>query len=502
MADDVFPLEPPHPKAAGTDLSESHSLLLYRGRMTGRWFDVEFATSHPGQEPVNHTESELDVVGDGTVTLQLSPDPHISWRFAHDGASAKGYPAPIDKWPILVPPSSLSDGFATRAGPDGPAYAVSRQPQRVGGCSRIMSLVEIGDSSIPLDEIRFYLVNFQLFFLTDDILRNGKKDEYAGIRLQVKNWRVAIERRADIFDVTNHLEFQRGYGITHHCCLWREGEDGSPDSFSFDDAKPVLEAVTLYASFVRGGMVGLALPVGYKDKKSSIEQWHVSAVDPGRYPDPHRPWPLPGWYPLYCTPDYKNPHPGTWLASLFERFATRFLHDDSESRQFWQNLLRELVYTYTDAERHDKERAIVPACTALEMLGWSILVVQEKWLTGDRHPDRGRGGYERLTAADRLRLLLKWVDLTAEVPAHMPNMLAKAAENDDRWDSAELIAWTRNRVVHPDKHDQLPNGLAQEVWMVAMQYTELIVLKLFGYDGYYRNRLNEEAVERVPWAAR
>lgn len=299
MTDDVFPLEPPHPLAAGTDLSKSHSLLLYGGGMIGRWFDVELTTTRSGQEPVKHTEPQLDVFGDGTVTLRLSPDPHIEWWFAHDGISTEGFPVPLTEWPVLIPPRSLADEFASRAGPDGPAYTPPRQPN-CAGASRIMNPVEIGDRASPLDEIRFYLVNFQVFFLTDDILRDGEKDEHAGIRLRVNDWRVEIERRADLIPVVMlHLQLQRGYGITHHCRLWREGGDGSPDSFSFDDAEPVLEAITLFASLVRGGMVGLALPVGYKDKEASIERWHVSAVDPGRYADPHRPWPLPGWYPLY-----------------------------------------------------------------------------------------------------------------------------------------------------------------------------------------------------------
>ena len=300
--------------------------------------------------------------------------------------------------------------------------------------------------------------------------------------------------------VLHHPEFHREYGVTHNSRLWREREDGLPDSFSFDDAEPVLEAVSLYASLVRGGMVGLALPVGYKDKESLIERWHVSTVDSGCYPDPHRPWPLPGWYQLFRPPGYENPHPGTWLAPLFESFAARFLHDEPESRRFWQDLLRELVYTYTDAETHDKERAVVSACTALEMLDWSILVVQEKWLTGYRHPDRGRGAYERLTAADRLRLLLKWAGLSTEIPGHMSKMLSRAAQSNGNVDTAELISWTRNRVVHPDKHDQLADGMAAESCVVAIWYTELVMLELLGYEGYYRNRLNKEVVERVPWA--
>ena len=91
--------------------------------------------------------------------------------------------------------------------------------------------------------------------------------------------------------------------------------------------------------------------------------------------------------------------------------------------------------------------------------------------------------------------------MTPEIPAHLSKLQAKAADNNGKMDGADLITWTRNRVVHPDKHDQLPDGLAPDCWMVAMWYAELIILKLLGYDGYFRNRLNGEAVERVPWTA-
>ena len=302
--------------------------------------------------------------------------------------------------------------------------------------------------------------------------------------------------------VLKYIEGHQGYGVIHHGRLWREGADGSPEDFTFEEAEQVLTALTLFASFVRGGMVGLALPVGYKDDQSLFERWHVTPVDPGRYPHPHRTWPLAGWYPLYRPTGYENPHPATWLPSLFESFAEKFVHVDDETRQFWQSVLCELVYTYTDAERVEKERAIVPACTALETLGWAILVVQEKWLTGDRHPNRGRGGFERLSAADRLRLLLRWAGLSTDMSANLPKMVAKAMETNGKSDSAELVTWTRNRVVHPDKHDQLPDGLSSEAWMVAMWYTELSILRLLGYDGYFRNRLNAEAVERVPWTGK
>ena len=34
-----------------------------------------------------------------------------------------------------------------------------------------------------------------------------------------------------------------------------------------------------------------------------------------------------------------------------------------------------------------------------------------------------------------------------------------------------------------------------------MWYAELTILKLLGYNGYFRNRLKNETVERVPWAS-
>lgn len=151
-----------------------------------------------------------------------------------------------------------------------------------------MRAIEIGDRSGRLDEIRFYLVNFQVWFLTEHVKRNEETDKLAGMRLCSNEWRVEIERRADFNDVQVRIEEQRGYGITHHCRLWRARADSSPESFDFDDAEPVLEAVALFASFVRGGMVGLALPVGYRKDASTFESWGVSAVDAGRYPDPYR----------------------------------------------------------------------------------------------------------------------------------------------------------------------------------------------------------------------
>ena len=472
--------------------------LLYRGPMAGRWrntqeiysFVKSFEPPLPDEELQNFANELLTGVdGVGEFRLVLSPDPHISWWFETDF-----WPTNLG-WPELVPPSMLSLGLATRAGPDGPPGYV-RSNRSSMGLSRVMFPVRIGRSNEPIDEVRFFLVNFQIYELVDVVCRGGQTDSDALLSLRVNGWRIDIERRLDFAQALNHLEEKRGYAVTHNCRLSREDGQGERQTFTFEESEAVLEAIQLFASFVRGGMVGVALPIGYLNALPVFEQWHVTSADPGRYPDPNRPRPFPGWYVWI---DVNRLGVSKWLPPLFNQFATKWWHLDIQLKKFWRNVFRQLIYTYTDAERIDESRAIVPAGTALETLGWAILVVKERWLTDDRQPDSGRGGYDRLTSADRMRLLLRWAGLTTEIPQTLLKLRKKAASNN--WDGPQLVTWVRNRVVHPDRRDQLVDGIAAESWLLAMWYTELVILKLLGYHGFFRDRLDKGKIKRVPWAS-
>ena len=452
----IFPeLDPPHfpfPRATPT---EPLSLVLHRGPMTGRWFDVSYTTSWKSPsgewESKRVTEPQHDESGYGRISFELSPVPHLSWFF-------RSFDKPMSSgWPALVPPPALSTHFASRAGPN-------RLPDLVPppcfpfGERTLTESYRFGPTNADLDEIRFYLVNFQLVFLPDHTKRSAKVDQWSFIRLSADDWRIDVERRHDFMDsLSHHLEDRQGYAITHHGRLWREHQ-GASVPFTFEDAEPILEAVELFMSFVRGGRVALALPVGYKDAKSVVEEWRIGSADPGYRPEPrHKKQQLPGWYPIYWHPAYQHPHAPTWLPQLFAEFAAKWLDPDVNTRRFWRRMLRELVLTYTDAGRTDGARVIVHAATALETLTWAVLVVQEQQLAGEKHPAPGLPQYERLGADERLRRLLGWAGL----PTHAHSATGSPKPQDlPNADSPKLITWTRNRVVHPDKHDQLPSGLA------------------------------------------
>ena len=499
MQDLRLPIRPPHACLADSNHKAHDPVVLFSGPLKGQWDKerVRAALQRQGSPPENaeaiadNMPDEID--GVGKISFELVPEPHIKRLFS----SLEWHPSSV--WPDLVAPERPSARCATIAGnahlPD-PVLP----PSASIGLNRIMSSVQVGDPHEKLDEVRFYLVNFQVHTLTEDLQRPSAPGLFgnrnAGLSLSGDTWQISIDRRPDYSAALTHLEESRGFAITHNCRLWRQNDNGS-SQFTFVDAEVVLEAIELFTSFLRGGMVGVALPVGYRDGSVVFEQWHVTTADKGRYPDPGRRWPLEGWYVFWDGLLDPNLEPATHLPDMFVRFAKAWWDLDQGLQRVWRTVFRQVIYSYTDAERVGERRGIVPACTALETLAWAILVVKESWLKGEVPGERKKGGYERLTAADRLRLVLCWAGIPTDVATTLPSIAKKATR--ERMDGPEIVIWARNRAVHPDKNDQLTDELAAESWATAMQYTELVVLRLLGYQGHYRDRLNNGEVKPVPW---
>jgi hypothetical protein len=65
------------------------------------------------------------------------------------------------------------------------------------------------------------------------------------------------------------------------------------------------------------------------------------------------------------------------------------------------------------------------------------------------------------------------------------------------------MAAIRNTITHPTpanraKYSSHTNQARYEAWQIGLWYLELCILRVFGYQGTYRNRCTGK-VEQVPW---
>lgn len=497
-----IPLDSPHPSLRVDRISNTlddpnsivyKPILLYKGPLVVKWLKEHLEESEPpiiwSEESVNQFVKGYKVYGE--IALFLYPAPFLAWQYRRPlqyGQLPYVHALPVNTTPVFALPVNASSYLETRIPQRskqdrsyGNLISTTMTTMRIG----VLSSVEIGEATTPLDEIKFYLVNFQIIYLIDSVNRRDKIDRMARLQLKFNGWILDIERRLDFVQTLHYLEEKRGYTITHNCRLRRVNSDGTSGTFTFQDTESVLNATQLFASFVRGGMVGVALPVGYKDGNTIYEKWDITPADPGRYPDHGSSHIFPGWYLWF---DAQSPK---WLPHIFSQFAMKWWHSDKEMQAVYRDALSNVILSYTDAERADPSRGIVPAFIALETLGWFILVVMEKKLTKTEYKNN-------LNATERIRKLLCWANIGAEIPTALINLSEKAGVCG--WDGPQAVTKIRNLVVHPEKREQLVSCITTETCNLAMWYVELVTLKMLDYKGDYRDRLDNKRPKRVPWA--
>jgi hypothetical protein len=163
------------------------------------------------------------------------------------------------------------------------------------------------------------------------------------------------------------------------------------------------------------------------------------------------------------------------------------------------------------------EGSIVLTQVALELIAWTFLVKQECIIS--------EGGFEKLPASDKLRLLLSKFNISTKLPpdweakpvpelfkafAQTPpqllqNLVVMAKKSENKWvDGPHAFTDLRNGIVHPKKLKKVLNaesGATFEVCSLGRWYLELVLLALCGYQGKYVNRLliPHQSPEFVPW---
>ncbi len=271
-------------------------------------------------------------------------------------------------------------------------------------------------------------------------------------------------------DTIGELRETGGFAFTHVGNLSKQ----SDDEFDWKDAEFLIDGLWLFLSFSRGALVAPSLPIGFgADEQVQLIDWRTYLVSPWR-----------------GAITWLDPTDGKNLEGAFTGFMDRWGDD------FWRDVLRRSIRIYVQANHPDPlETAIIMAQTALELLAWAVLVEQEQWV---------KEGEGKLPAAARLRLLLKWSSIPTAIPEKLEALTRLARARTPNWDGPTAVAEVRNALVHPKKADELREAqVMADVWMLALWYLELTILRVIGYENVYSNRLRDRwagDVDPVPWA--
>ena len=416
--------------------------------------------------------SETIYPGKGRVLFQLAPEPHLPWEViasvGHD-SNRRSSPSLMK---VVVPRfSELTFADPLVAAQDLKMPKANQAGARFwGGLPR----TSIGDPE-SLVEIRYHLIGFPLKFGTSEVVYPNGERWQGRISLPIDDWEIDIDAWPDWTKIQDHDLKEGSFPVSLvRMCRIRQSE-GSSFSADSPEIESIRFSLTLFLSFVSGQSVGSALPVGFVDSgEKQFVEWGSTNIDPIAQ--------FESWYD-FRFPDYLSP--------LFERFVERL------SETLWQRTLVTAIRSYATANRlrADFTFGLATAFMALESLTWTILVRREGWLDPD--------GYGELTAADSLRLLLKWVSVPVEVPHFLATLDSVASSQN--MDGPEVLAWIRNRIVHPDKKDQLDYGPVRDAWKLSLWYLELLLLRLFDYEGPYKSRVDSpqqlDESRFIPWAA-
>lgn len=349
---------------------------------------------------------------------------------------------------------------------------------RVGGQSeQISGLIQgniLRGQPLPVAEARFIVSNLPLVLGTgisfpDGSLRRGR------IELVARGWILTCDPVPNQKELTEAINEGLGYGITYSGRIVKE--DGSV--FTPSEAEEVLDAFSWYSSFAIGRWVGALLLRGIDASGGTQWQsWSGRRVDPYAY--------RTSWVDLQFANIFQDPFPG---------FIQLWFDAD------WHEELLTVIHWYLAANSQSGaiEGSIVQTQTAFELLSSAVLVEQKTWLS--------TGGYEKLSAADRIRLLLHWAGIPTGVPTALSDLSSRAIS--ENWsDTAEAMTAIRNTITHPTKKNRMKfaaNSIQTRIatWNLGLWNLELCLLRLFKYNGEYANRLTREwagQTDRVPWA--
>lgn len=330
-------------------------------------------------------------------------------------------------------------------------------------------------SAPKLDRLRFCLVNFPKYLGNPikDCTGLGQRAFLGRMEFSSPDYHCIVDTLPEIFDFAPRANLDEGFLITH------VGElKPVRGRFESEEAESLVDMLHQFFGFLAGKRSGPVFPQGFTDKEKTWEQLAA--------------WRLAEWRKVQSWLPESN---RLTLDGLFSGFVEKW------SAQDWQSPLRTILGWYFEANSPtaaNETRAILGQ-VALEMLAW-VEIVERQSLHS--HKD-----FERMSAAGRIRSLLHHLRIPTDLPTHFPEL--QDVRDRDAFDGPGVITTVRNALVHATekKRIRIKSITSPRLWQVgqlALQYLELTLLALCGYQGKYARRgwrgWKGEDETIVPWA--
>lgn len=424
--------------------------------------DIELVTS----EPVEFEFNGETVRSHAKVFLELFPQPFLKIMIEH-----------VKKGNQLFTMSQFAKGikFIDRnvSFENAFVYQVSNYVYMSPDFSHVIALKK----EASLSKVIFHLINFSEFYGDECCIFQPKVSSvYLSKRinyivLNADGWVIDLWELRETSEKYRDADTRKSHFITHAGKIERL----SKNPFCSEKAQDILSALFFFLSFAEGDWCGLSLPVGFNSNEEKIwEEWGYYKISDSHH---HQSW--------WCR------HRSQDLNAIFSGFLKYFQHEK------WKDALSKSIHWYVEANNGgDISTCIVLTQTALELLAYTY-VVEDKQLLSAK-------GFKDLWASDRLRLLLGSLNIPTDIPSELKEV-AKVQQKHKWIDVTQVFTDIRNEIIHPDhkKRGEF-NDLYVEAWDVGVVLLELVMLKLFNYNGHWVNRLKRGewrgATELVPWA--
>lgn len=243
-------------------------------------------------------------------------------------------------------------------------------------------------------------------------------------------------------------------------------------AFSVEEAHKLLDVLHLFLSFARGGDCGVTLIAGDDENgRQAWEQWGTYSTYP--------------WFHLSSWLDHRHDN----HVALSEAFPG-FLRIVGQMTYAPDDPVRVALYWYLRSNESSALQAgIILTQAALERLARQLSPM-EKYKPSDN-------------AAGRIRAVLKETGIDPIIPQCCKELRA-VVPIGSLCDGPEILTKIRNDLVHAEMRTNVSLEAYLEARDLGQWYVELLLLRLFEYEGQYANRLayKYEGIwkpEVVPW---